>query len=256
MDFFLIKLILSFLVGGSYIAFTLWLSEKFGSKIGGILIGLPSTVLISLIFIAWTQNTESAIAASVIIPAIIGIDGLFAVTFIFLYKHGFFKAFCGALLVWALLSFPIVLIHLNDLGYSLGIGLLFFLLSLYLLRGFPHKVAPPKGKSDLIFRVVFAGGIISTAVLIANILGPLWGGLFASFPAIFSSSLILLSRKHGFEFTASVARSMVTGSLASIMFPFGFYILGPTFGLIGGLLLAYGISLITSVVVYLLDRSK
>ena len=42
-DVFLFKLLLSFVVGGCYIAAMLWVSERFGSKIGGILIGLPLT---------------------------------------------------------------------------------------------------------------------------------------------------------------------------------------------------------------------
>ena len=44
-DVFLFKLLLSFVVGGCYIAAMLWVAERFGSKIGGILIGLPSNLL-------------------------------------------------------------------------------------------------------------------------------------------------------------------------------------------------------------------
>src|SRR3989338_7591097 len=99
MDLFFVKLILSFIVGGSWLAFTLWISEKFGSKIGGIIIGLPSTTLVSLLFIAWTQDSSAAVAAVVIIPAVTAVSLIFSYAFVALYKEklGIAKSLIGAL---------------------------------------------------------------------------------------------------------------------------------------------------------------
>ncbi|MBN1224817.1 MAG: DUF3147 family protein, partial [Candidatus Aminicenantes bacterium] len=50
---FLIKLVLSFFVGGAWVAAATLIADKYGTKIGGIIIGLPSTLLVSLFFIGW-----------------------------------------------------------------------------------------------------------------------------------------------------------------------------------------------------------
>lgn len=58
---FISKLALSFLIGGLWIALGIALAERRGPKLGGLIIGFPSTVLFSLFFIAWTQSTQAAV---------------------------------------------------------------------------------------------------------------------------------------------------------------------------------------------------
>ncbi|MDI9559183.1 MAG: DUF3147 family protein, partial [Pseudomonadota bacterium] len=53
-NIFVLKLILSFIVGSLWITMVTILAEKYGTRIGGLMAGLPSTILISLFFIAWT----------------------------------------------------------------------------------------------------------------------------------------------------------------------------------------------------------
>ena len=47
--FFVIKVLISFVVAGIWIAGATLLAERFGSKIGGLITNLPSNILISLI---------------------------------------------------------------------------------------------------------------------------------------------------------------------------------------------------------------
>jgi len=68
MDPFIIKLIISFFVGAIWITSVTVISEKLGTKIGGVLGGLPSTCLIALFFIGWTQSPEVASHATIIMP--------------------------------------------------------------------------------------------------------------------------------------------------------------------------------------------
>ena len=93
MDLFWIKLILSFFIGGTYIAFTIWIAEKFGSKIGGIILGLPSTTLVSLIFIAWTQDVSAVLTALPTTTAALSVSALFVSAFILSYRYGIKIAF-------------------------------------------------------------------------------------------------------------------------------------------------------------------
>ena len=57
---FLIQLFLSFLVGSFWITTITIISEKMGSKIGGLIGGLPTTTLVALLFIGITQSPQAA----------------------------------------------------------------------------------------------------------------------------------------------------------------------------------------------------
>ena len=117
MDLFWIKLILSFFIGGTYIAFTIWIAEKFGSKIGGIILGLPSTTLVSLIFIAWTQDVSALTALPTTTAAFC--KRTFVSAFILSYRYGIKIAFSIAF-------------NLGSLGVLLVLLKLDLLFSIYL----------------------------------------------------------------------------------------------------------------------------
>ncbi len=246
MNLFFVKLVLSFLVGGSYIALTIWASERFGSKIGGVLVGLPSTLLVSLIFIAWTQNTGAALNAIPVVPAAIAANSLFLVAFITLYKHGKVIALAGALLCWLLLTLPLVLTRINNIGLSLFLAAVFFSPAVLYFRRFDHqRLMFFKSTGNIfIFRACYAGSFVALAVLLGRFWGPLWGGLFSSFPAAFSSALLLIERAHGIEFASSVAKSMPYGSMGNIIFIIVFYFLTPHVGLVYGLIVGYAGSIV------------
>lgn len=76
-DLFIVKLILSFFVGGLYTIISTVAADKFGSKIGGLISGLPSTALFGLFFIGWTQNPQASSEATTLIPASLGVSCIF-----------------------------------------------------------------------------------------------------------------------------------------------------------------------------------
>jgi hypothetical protein len=255
MDAFYLKLALSFLVGGAYIAFTIWLSERFGSKIGGIAIGLPSTTLVSFIFIAWTANLQAAVDAVPITPLASGACVLFVAAFVHFFYLGRKSSLAIALAVWAALTFPFAMMGAGNIFLSLAIAAVFFAVSMRYLGRFQHRKLPPNRLSggEFLFRAAFAGAVVATAVFLAHELGPIWGGLFAVFPAAYSSTLLLLSKKHGLDFTASVARSMPYGSIANVVFEVSFFFLALPLGLWGGIAAAYALSLASALVLYRLS---
>jgi hypothetical protein len=253
-EIFLLKLLLSFLIGGTYIAFTIWLSEKFGSKLGGIAIGLPSTSIVSIIFIAWTTGAQSAVDALAIIPAGIAVNGLFIAAYLFLYKPlGFYRALAAAFLVWFAIGLPLAYLHLDNLLFSVLVGALFFAISIPLLSRFPHRKLPEfhSRKREFLLRAAFSGTVVATAVLLGKFGGPLWGGLFACFPAAFSSSLILLTRKHGIDFAASVGRAMPLGNVGTVVFAVVFSILAAPTGFLFGISAGFIASIATGVLIHI-----
>lgn len=242
---FILKLLLSFVVGGSYIAFTIWVSEKFGSRIGGLLIGLPSTLLISLLFIAWTQDAAAAVSAVPVVPAAVAACSLFVVGFIFSLTFGRWIALFVSSGLWFALTLPLTLLSIKNIYVSTIIAALFFGIAIIYLNKFPHRRLEKftLTRSEMLFRVFLTGSVVTFSVLMGKLLGPLWGGMFASFPAAFSSSLVLLERKHGIDFVSSVARAMPYGGMGNVLFAIMFFFLVPTIGIFAGTAVAYASAL-------------
>jgi len=252
MDVFYFKLLLSFLVGGAYIAFTIWLSEKFGSKIGGIVIGLPSTSLVGLLFIALTQGNAAAVLAVPIMPAVAGVNSIFVALFILLHKFGWKQALAVAFVFWLAASLFLVTLPLDSLALSLAIAAALYAISAGYLCRFPHRKAAARHSSagEFLLRAVFAGTVVASAVLLARANGPLWGGVLSNFPAAFTCTLILISRKHGEDFTASVGRTMAFASIAAVSFSVAFYFLVLPLGLFLGASLSLAASVTVGFAIY------
>jgi len=234
------KLVLSFLVGGLYIATTIGISERFGSRVGGLVIGLPSTLLVSLVFIAWTQDSSVAVSAVPPIPAAVAASSIFLAVFILLHRYGRWCALVLGIVAWLILTLPLIFFPQTIL-VSCAIATAFFAIAIFSLNRFPCKKLDKFALTPRQFtgRVVATGSMVATAVALAHFFGPLWGGVFASFPAAFASSVLILERTHGIEFASSVARTMPYGSIGNVLFALTFYLLVPSLGLVAGTLLAY-----------------
>ena len=253
MNVFVIKLIFSIIVGGSYAVLMTWIAEKFGSKIGGLLIGLPSTSLIGYIFIALTQNPSVAVYGSIISPISIAAASFFAAAFVLTYpRFGGVISFLISILIWGILTFPFMLFKINNILLALFIGIIYIVISIFLVRKFSDqkikniKITP----AILLIRGVISGTIIGLAVFLSKALGPLWGGAMAGFPGLFSSTIIVLLMAHGIGFTSSVAKRMPYGNLTSTAFAVGFFYFVPHLGMLLGTITAYSLAIITAIIIY------
>ena len=104
MDFYFLKLLLSFIIGGIWVTLITIIAEKYGPKYSGIVSAIPSTTFIALFFIGWTQSIEVASQTTTLIPIVGGINTLFVVIYLLMIKRGFVKALLSSLLFWLLTS--------------------------------------------------------------------------------------------------------------------------------------------------------
>jgi hypothetical protein len=257
---FLFKLVVSFLVGSLWITGATMLAERFGSKIGGVIAGMPSTIVIALFFIGWTQTPVAASQATVIVPLIMGINALFIITYVSLVRRSFPLALLASLFVWLCLSFALVLIHFNNFSLSL-IGFLGLLLVSYVVMEYVLRVKSLAGRntpfsfSNVLMRGLVSGVIITLAVAFAKLGGPLLGGVFASFPAVFLSTMILTYFAQGRVFSVSVMKTlMLSGTINTTVYASAVRYLYPLFGLIGGTISSFLLSLLSLYVVFLLVK--
>ena len=222
-DVFIQKLILSFIVGSVWITLTTILAERYGTKIGGVIAGLPSTILIALFFIGWTQSPSVAVAATSIVPIVGGINCLFIVAYIYLVKINFWLSLVGSLLLWSVLSFGLVIIRFDNFILSLiAYAVLLFLCYNILEKKLVVKSKPGKKIkytfSILLFRGLFSGLIISLAVIMGKIGGPLFGGMFAMFPAMFLGTLVITYFTHGALFSSAVMKVSTLAGMSIIVY--------------------------------------
>jgi hypothetical protein len=247
---FLLKLALSFCIGGLWVVLATVLADKLGSKIGGLVSGLPSTVMFSLFFIAWTQSPTVAVQATTISPIVGGLTCLFLACYTTLVHKGFVKATLTSLALWSILAYGLVRIHFNNyplsiLGY---IGL--FILSFVIMERILN-VKSVKGKHIvytpmlILSRGLIGGTVVALAVFLGKIGGPLLGGMFAMFPAMFTSTMLVTYYSHGPLFSAATMKSSMVSAISvtvySIIARYTYIPFGLGLGTLISILVSFGI---------------
>ena len=259
---FFVKLCLSFLIGSVWVTLSTVAAERFGSKIGGLIGGLPSTAFVALLFIGITQSPLAASAATTVIPLTQGFNGLFILVFILLVRRGLVAGLAGALIVWFLLASLLVFSGIQNfllsvVGWLLLVVFCCFAVEKWMVISSKEKITVHYSFSQIIFRALFSGCVIAFAVLVGRLGGPVFGGLFATFPAMFLSTLIITYRAGGAEFSRAVAKSMmVSGMVNVVLYTIAIRYLYPWVGLFYGTGIALFFSFVTGYLTYLFIRAR
>jgi uncharacterized membrane protein (GlpM family) len=259
---FWFKLLLSFIVGSLWVTLTTLCAERFGSKIGGLIGGLPSTVVIALLFIGFTQSPQVAAQATTVMPLAQGLNGLFILAFMLLIRRGLWSGLLGALLVWFIQSTLLYLLDIHAFWISL-IGWLILLFLCYAVLEKWMKISslgklrvsyPP---FHLVWRALFGGLMIALAVFVGKLGGPLLGGIFGSFPAMFLSTLVITYTSGGLDFSRSVGKSLLISGLINVpLYEIVVRFLYPAVGLGVGTALALLISLGTGYLTFMFMKAR
>ena len=249
LDLFWLHLVLAFVVGSIWVTLTTIAAERFGSKVGGFIGGLPSTAVVSFFFIGLSQTPVVASQATTVFPLAYGITGLFLVLYATFANKGFWIALLGALTVWLVLTALIVLFDVKNYAFSLITYGLILLLSLYVLERELKLTSVPKANIHLspwqiLWRGAFAGWMIAFVVFISKHGGPIFGGIFSAFPAVFISTLIISYQSRGIQFSQAITKPLlVTGMITIVIYSIGVRYFYPAAGLIFGSLLAYAVAM-------------
>lgn len=237
---FILKLALSFLIGGALVALGISLAEERGPKLGGLIIGFPSTVLFSLFFIGWTQSTQAAVLAAAVIPAVHGVNALYVLVAVSLLRRGLGTALAAGLGVWFILAFGLVALKFDSFPVGLIVYACLLALSYSLLsRSLPDRSESPRPGGGpvrtttalTLGRAGLGGGVVALAVFLAKAGGPLVGGVFAIFPAVFTATLAATSISQGAAFSAAVLRSSLLGGISVVVFAAAVRLTYPPLGL-------------------------
>ena len=221
-------------------------AEKYGTKVGGILGTLPSTIIIAFIFIALNKGVDFASQSVAVVPAEMGINLVFLLIFILLAYRSIVIALIASMGLWTTLS--TALYYLDNINIFLS--LFIFIISLIFTFTFLEhiKKTPSTGKvivhytpMKIVLRGVLTGTIIAISVLLSNMSASL-SGIFSVFPAILLSTMIISVREHGPKFAAGMAKSMILGSISVMSYAISIHFFYPTYGIIFGTIIAFTIS--------------
>lgn len=261
MDLFIFKVFLSLLIGIVWVIVSTNIAERVSGKLGGLIVGLPSTAVISLLFVGLTQGTPAALTSSMIVPYSSGLYCFFFVTFLLLTKKGFKIGFIGSLIVWFIFAFVASKYPPNNLFESIIVWLTLVVSTIFWAVKkihIDHRLIPKNIVSGpLWLKAVITGTVISLIVIISKVAGPRWGGILATFPALTISTILITIKSGGVEFTRLIAKNVLISTTTSIsIFAILCYFLYPISGVILGTIFAYIGVFVISIPLYFLFLDK
>lgn len=255
MDPFITRLLLSVIVGATWVSVSTIIAEKVSGKIGGLILGLPTTAVVSLLFIGLTQDLSAATEASIVVPFSSGVYCFFFLTYLQLTKRGFMPGLVGSLTVWFTFALVASITTIPNIYVSIFFWLFLIILCIWwAVRNvsidtnlIPQKIV----SSPLWVKALISGVVIGAVVFIGKVAGPKWGGIFATFPALTLSSILITIKSGGVEFTRLVMKNVLISTTTTVgLFGTLAYFLFPIFGLILGSIISYIVLLLISIFLY------
>ncbi len=262
MDPFWIQVALSFVVGGCWIAATATIAELQGSTVGGLLGGLPSTLVVALLFIGWTQGVDATHATTTALPVAFAANALFMLGYAAVARHGLPAGLAAATGLW--LATQGSLVGLGAPSYPVALALwLVALVGTYMLMDrllqLPTAQAtrPALTPGRLAMRAVLAGMVISLAVILTRWGGAVLGAVMAAFPAVYLSSLVITARSSGIAFSRALTLPlMLSGVFNCVIYATVFRLTVHGLGLLGATGVAYVAALASAMLVLLVLRQR
>lgn len=250
---------LSFVLAATWVSMSTVVTERLGTKVGAVVTTLPSTLVVALFFMAVEEGPDLAADAALVVPAEMGINVVFLAVFVSASSRGLPVAIGAALGVWALLSAGLFLLEPGALPLSLVLFACPLLLATAWLRA-RHRFDQQEGRrivytpGEIAFRGLFAGAMISVSVAAASLSGPVLGGILSVFPAIFTSTMVILYLRQGREFTGATGTLMILGSANVVVYSIVVVLAFPTLGATVGTVVALALSYAWSFGLYLAVR--
>ena len=245
------QVVIPFILSATIATLITIIAERYGTKVGGIIGTLPSTIVIAFVFIAINRDVYFASRSVAVVPAEMGINVVFLFLLSILSYRSTYLAIVISLTVWVLLSSLLYILDMQNIFISLAIyviALVFTFVVLERVKEIPstYSVDVHYTPMKIIFRGLLAGTIVAIAVSLSNI-GAAISGIFSVFPVIFLSTMLISIREHGHDFASGIAKSMIFGTPSILAYVTAIYFLYPACGIFFGTIYAFFISVITAV---------
>ena len=224
---FFIDVILSFFIGGLFVAGVILFTEKLGARVGATVAGLPFVSLLGLSFICITSGPVATKQACLAMP-IFGISALFY-GFVYEKAISMFKiksrdiaASLVATLAWSVVNLILIAKLIPNISFVIvlaisALGVITFYLLFY---NYPsvgvHRHSTTKEAN--LTRFFISGFIVAMSGIFAKFLGQMWGGLVASFPVTIAVGLYFLDKSQSDNFTKSFVKELPLAIVSMLIF--------------------------------------
>jgi len=246
---FITRVIISFLIAGVWIGSATLLAERLGSKIGGLFTNLPSNILISMIFVAIVNDINFVVDTVPAVPVGMGIDTIFLFAFIILLRYGVSIAAAVSLLVWFLLALLATTANFDNLWINTILYFAVTFIAFMLLEKVIKIPSVPKSDKkystiQIIIRMIFAGVVVASVIVISKFFSPYVVGIFSTFPAVLLSSMVILALNQNTKFAQATGKIMVLSSTNIVVYSIAVYFTFPLFGLVIGTIISFVIAVV------------
>lgn len=259
---FLLQLISAFIVGGILVNLLTTLAEKVPQKISGIILGLPTTVILGFFFLGWNNSPEiiKEVAPASIIPLGISVCYCIVYAYVARFSEKIFRkkvpqiifSLIVSILFWLTLAIPIITQQINDFFSSL-FGYLVLISFAHIIihtNKIPTKIPVLSyTNSQKIYRSIFVGFIIMLVVFLGKVLNPFWGSAFTMFPAAYTATLVIFHWYYPPQNIFAIIKNIAPGSISLISYILASMIAFPLYGLIWGTIIALITSIITTILI-------
>jgi len=230
------------------------IAEKYGTKTGGVVGTLPSTIIIAFLFIAVDKGVQFASDSVAVVSAEMGSNLIFLLLFTLLSQRKIPVALAGSLLGWTVLTILIYYLNVTSIVVSFAVFLICFLFTFLTLDKKKKITSKDTIKVHytplkLFGRSLIAGIVIAIAVTFSNF-GTILSGIFSVFPAIFLSTMLISLREHGPQFTGAMAKGMIYGSPSVVSYAIGIHFFYPLVGILAGTVSAFLIALVVTLILF------
>lgn len=213
-------LLLKLIIVPLFIAMVTLAGKVWGTRVAGLLGGLPVVAGPIVIFLALEQGQDFGVIASM--SAIASVAGLLAFgiaySWLSLSRH-WITTYVVSLLIWICVAFMLAQLTLTPI-LALCIAGSAMLLTPILLPKVTVVPAHPATLNDLPLRLI-AGALLTLAVTqSAQFLGGRWSGILAVFPVIGSVLAVFTHRSQGANAVTQLYRGMVKGLCSLSLFFF------------------------------------
>ncbi|MCX6664758.1 MAG: DUF3147 family protein [Euryarchaeota archaeon] len=258
MDSLIFQTAASFIFSALVVIVITIVAERYGTKIGGLIGTLPTTVVIALLFIGLNRGEVFASEVASITPAGMGINLVFLCVFVLLAKKSLLLALACSLASWVLLASILFFLPITNIFLSLFIYLM-FLVCTFIVLEYWKKISSMESKKihytpmKILLRGLLAGVVIAVAVSFSSV-GSVLSGIFTVFPVVFLSTMVISVREHGSEFAGGIAKSMIVGSCSVVGFASAAYILYPIYGIMWGTIESFLVSLFIAAILFVAEK--
>lgn len=255
-DPFLPSLAVKMAVTAAFVVTAALIAERVGALVGAMVATLPIAAGPAYILLSLDHDAQFIADSTVASLAAHAATGVFGTTYVFAaQRHPVFVAVPVALGVWFACAFLI-----RSVEWSLPAAILVcaasYAICIVLVGRFLHVAVPPFASRwlDIPLRALLVASLVGTVVLLGANAGPKLTGIFAIFPIVMLSLMLILHPRIGGPATAAIIANTMWGLVGFASAILALHLAVVPLGAPAGLAVALAVSFGANIAIFMVRR--